>query len=235
VNVIVPVASPPRRPASGRRIDPSVLPNGPFEPGLWAVPDSVAVSVTGCPNSTAPVPCVVSVGFTGLTVKHSVLALSLAGSTPGVVDVKSPRQQYRPAEVTVAAGEITVPFVVTDVDPTLTPPVSHRVVESAANGPQRWNETEPWNDETPVTSTVARSVTWIAASLGSVGIVNGPVSAVPLPSAGVVEIVDTHPPKPPRTKSFSVAVVDVEDRVSEATFAKHSLPSPSADRLTPPS
>jgi hypothetical protein len=39
----------------------------------------------------------------------------------------------------------------------------------------------------------------------------------------------------PSTKSFSVAVVEVEERVSEATLEKHSPESPSVERLTPPS
>src|SRR5215203_2078676 len=39
----------------------------------------------------------------------------------------------------------------------------------------------------------------------------------------------------PRTKSFSVALVDVDDRVSDATDEKHSSARPSADRFTPPS
>ena len=39
----------------------------------------------------------------------------------------------------------------------------------------------------------------------------------------------------PRTKSFSVAVGDVEERVSEATLEKHSPARPSVERLTPPS
>jgi hypothetical protein len=37
------------------------------------------------------------------------------------------------------------------------------------------------------------------------------------------------------TKSFSVAVVEVDERVSEATLEKHSLPSPKVERLMPPS
>src|SRR5205814_4046507 len=44
-----------------------------------------------------------------------------------------------------------------------------------------------------------------------------------------------HLPNWPSTKSFSVAVVDVDDRVSAATDAKHLSPRPRADRLIPPS
>src|SRR5438067_1918725 len=51
-----------------------------------------------------------------------------------------------------------------------------------------------------------------------------------------VDIVATQLPKLPRTKSFSVAVVDVEERVSARKLAKHSLAIlGSRDRLTPAS
>jgi hypothetical protein len=92
VNVIVPVASPP---SVAGLIDPSVLPAGPPVPGLCAVPVSVAVSVTGCPNGTGPAPAwVVSAGVTGFTVKHSAALLSLFGGTPMAESPeKSPRQQ----------------------------------------------------------------------------------------------------------------------------------------------
>jgi hypothetical protein len=42
-------------------------------------------------------------------------------------------------------------------------------------------------------------------------------------------------PNWPRTKSFRVAVVDVDDRVSDRADWKHSFDSPSVDRLMPPS
>src|SRR5262249_61576455 len=45
---------------------------------------------------------VVSDGCFGVTLKHSPPVSSLASGTPVVVCVKLPRQQYRPAEVTVA-------------------------------------------------------------------------------------------------------------------------------------
>src|SRR3989442_1934152 len=51
-----------------------------------------------------------------------------------------------------------------------------------------------------------------------------------------VVIVGTKFPKLPRTKSFSVAVVDVEERVSARKLAKHSLATlGSRDRLIPAS
>ena len=91
VNVIVPVASPP---SVVGLIEP-LLPVGPPVPGLWAVLASVAVSVTGCPKLTGPAPAsVVSVGFLGLTTKHSVSLLSLDGGTPSASSPeKSARQQ----------------------------------------------------------------------------------------------------------------------------------------------
>src|SRR5207248_6118315 len=54
---------------------------------------------------------------------------------------------------------------------------------------------------------------------------------------GVVVIVALHWAKLPRTKSFSVAVADVDERVSDRKLAKHSLAieADRLDRLTPPS
>ena len=63
----------------------------------------------GVPEVDGPLPAlVVSVGFTGLTVKHSVALLSVDGGTPVAVPEQSARQQYRPAELTVAVGDVTV-------------------------------------------------------------------------------------------------------------------------------
>ena len=52
---------------------------------------------------------------------------------------------------------------------------------------------------------------------------------------GVVVSVAVQLANCPITKSFSVAVVEVEERVSAAMLEKHSSPRPSSDRLTPPS
>jgi hypothetical protein len=147
-----------------------------------------------------------------------------------VVLENSLRQQYWPTALTVAAGDVTVPLVVTGVDPTSTPPVVHAaVVDAASSGPHRKKCTLPVNVDTPWTVTVALSVTEIWALFGSVGIANGPASV------GAVVSDDVHWPNPPRTKSFSVAVGDVDDRVSAANEAKHVSPRPRAPRLTPPS
>src|SRR5262245_56431666 len=117
----------------------------------------------------------------------------------------------------------------------LTPPFSHSVFEDASNGPQRWNDTVALNDALPVTVISARSWTSILASAGSFGISNGSLIGLGFsfsssPLTGVVLVFDVHSPKFSRTKSFRVAVVDVEERVSEATLAKHSLPRPINER-----
>ena len=55
---------------------------------------------------------------------------------------------------------------------------------------------------------------------------------LPVLDAAVVSVAEQLP-NSPSTKSFSVAVVEVDDRVSDATLEKHSSASPSAERLTP--
>jgi hypothetical protein len=162
--------------------------------------------------------------------KHSLWEASIAGGTPVVVLVNSARQQYWPAALTVAGGEITSPLVDTLFDPTSTPPVAHvAVVDVASSGPHRWNWMVPLNSATPVTVRFALSVTEIWALFGSVGIGNGPAFV------GVVVSVVSHLPNPPSTKSFRVAVGEVDARDSAATAAKHVFPRPSSVRLTPPS
>jgi hypothetical protein len=54
------------------------------------------------------------------------------------------------------------------------------------------------------------------------------------PTLGVVEMVAPQTANWPRTKSFSVAVVDVDERVSDAMLEKHSPPRLNAERLMPP-
>src|SRR5262245_56432652 len=92
-------------------------------------------------------------------------------------------------------------------------------------GPRRWNCTVPFQVVTPVTVTVAESLTETDPV---------PIDVDPVMLECVVSSAP-QPPKVPRMKSFSVAVVDVDDRVSDDTVAKHLSPSPSAVRLTPPS
>src|SRR5262245_32533831 len=96
---------------------------------------------------------------------------------------------------------------------------------AAPIGPRRWNCTVPPQVAMPSTLTVALSLT---------GTDPVPIDADPPVLSWVVTEL-THPPKPPRTKSFNVAVVDVDERVSEATEAKQRSASPRLVRLTPPS
>src|SRR5215472_15509628 len=88
-------------------------------------------------------------------------------------------------------------------------------------GPRRWNCTVPFQVAMPVTVTVAESL----AETDPVPIEVDPVIL------DCVVTVAPQPPKVPRTKSFSVAVVDVDDRVSDATDAKHLSARPRAVRL----
>src|SRR5438128_533939 len=104
---------------------------------------------------------------------------------------------------------------------TAVPPVSQVPV---AIGPHRKNVTVPLGVlEGWLPTTVA--VSWTA-----VPGVTGPAFDT------WVDMVATQLPKLPRTKSFSVAVVDVEERVSARKLAKHSLAIlGSKDRLIPAS
>lgn len=77
VNVIVPLADGP--------CEPVVFMTG--EAGSLAVPDSVAVSVTGLPRRTLGPAAVVSVGVTGVTLKHSLVLLD---PDPGSLDPGTP-------------------------------------------------------------------------------------------------------------------------------------------------
>ena len=77
----------------------------------------------------------------------------------------------------------------------------------------------------PVPCTVARSVT----------LVPGETAWRRAPALGVVVSVAPQTANWPRTKSFRVAVVEVDERVSEAMLEKHSPPRLKADRLMPPS
>src|SRR5262249_22927679 len=133
-------------------------------------------------------------------------------------------------EVTVAVGDEIGCAVVLSIgtEPIGVPPE----VQSVAGGPHSENWTLPLQVEMPVTLTVAWS-----ATVTEPGAVEKPPAGtgLPLASVGVVCTVVLHPPKPPRMKSFSVAVVDVDDRVSDATDWKHRSARPRVDRLTPPS
>src|SRR5438309_2191444 len=111
-------------------------------PGWLAVPRSVAVSLIAWPSVTPALACVVSVGCTGVTLKHSVRLVVLLGSdefgTPVVVEVKLPRQQYLPTEVIVAAAELTVGLLLLTPPPAIAvPPVLQLAWLVRSAGPQR--------------------------------------------------------------------------------------------------
>src|SRR5262249_53067061 len=105
------------------------------------------------------------------------------------------------------------------------PPMLVETSSGDPMGPRRWNCTVPFQVVTPVTVTVAESWT----ETDPVPIDVDPVML----DCVVVPLI--HVPNWPRMKSFSVAVVDVDDRVSDATDAKHVSPRPRAVRFTPPS
>ena len=124
--------------------------------------------------------------------------------------------------MTVAVADWTVGVVLLTATG---PPMSVDTSIADPIGPRRWNCTVPFQVVTPGTVTVAESLTETDPVPIEVDPVTLDCVVTPLP----------HVPKPPRMKSFSVAVVDVDDRVSDATDAKHLSPRPSAVRLTPPS
>src|SRR5215212_267637 len=191
--------------------------------GLVAVPVSVAVSEIGLPSVTSSPALVARFGVTGFTVKHSVVDPSEPGGTPVVSEVKSARQQYVPTEVTVASGDVigcVVLLLMSIGSPIGVPPVAHPDAE--LSGPHSENCSLPVQVLVPVTFTVAWSVALIE-----------PVPIERLAAVGVVFTSVWHDPNLPRAKSFSVAVVDVDDRVSDATDWKHRSARPSCDRLTP--
>jgi hypothetical protein len=69
-----------------------VSPPVPLVPGLLAVPESVAVSLSVLPRThgeAEQVADVVSVGVTGVIVKHSLLPSSSPGWTPASADALS--------------------------------------------------------------------------------------------------------------------------------------------------
>jgi hypothetical protein len=124
-----------------------------------------------------------------------------------------------PAAVTEAVADETVGVLLLTATG---PPMSVDASIGDPIGPRRWNCTVPDQVEMPVTATVAESLTETDPV---------PIEVVPVTLDCVVTELP-HVPKPPRTKSFSVAVVDVDERVSDATEAKHRSPRPSSDRLT---
>jgi hypothetical protein len=132
--------------------------------------------------------------------------------TPGVGDVKTAFQDVDPDVVT-----LTVVLFVDAVGVEL----ETACVASVYNTlPSQVALSYSVNDTLPV-HVVAFATVMVAESFGS--------------HVCAVAVDDWQLPKLPRTKSFNVAVVDVEERVSEATLEKHSPARPSVERLTPPS
>ncbi len=111
------------------------------------------------------------------------------------------------------------------VAPICVPPVRHVACAVRSSGPQRKNFSVPVQVDAPVMFSVAESVNPVTMP--------APIDTVL--TLGVVLRPLVHFPKLLMTKSFNCAVVDVDERVSEATVAKHSPERPSAERLMPPS
>ena len=99
-------------------------------------------------------------------------------------------------------------------------------------GPQRKKDTDPLQVEMPLTVSVAESLT----ETEPVPIDRPPPGiGFPFPSLAMVAMPDSHLPKELTTKSLSVAVVEVEERVSATMLEKHSPARPRVDRLMPAS
>src|SRR3954466_1959098 len=120
-----------------------------------------------------------------------------------------------------------------------TPPLTQLVAVTLRSvGPHRVNATLPVHVVTPPTVTTAwsRTVTEpVPIETSGTLLLLLSLMAPPAPVWGVVVMPDEQSPKLPRTKSLRTAVVDCDERVSEATEAKHSPPRLSELRFTPPS
>ena len=153
---------------------------------------------------------------------------------PGKYGARVERYARHYSQVYEAASEVSgceVSWFTPCAEPICVPLPVGQVV---ALGPQRKNDTLPLQVVAPPTVIVAESLT----DTEPVPMESPPDGiGLPFPSFAVVAIDEVQPPKVASTKSFSVAVVDVEERVSADTVAKHSLATPpgSSDRLMPPS
>ena len=119
-----------------------------------------------------------------------------------------------------------VPFAVMLCDETSTPPVSHRVVDDAANGPQRWNvrvplTADPRHRDLGLILDLDRGVGRVGRDIEPTGRDRGVADWT-----GFVSVVEVHSPSVPRAKSNSVAVSDCEERVSARNVLKHLPPRP---------
>src|SRR2546428_3067669 len=123
----------------------------------------------------------------------------------------------------VARSDITVTGLgglIDFADPISVPPVRQVTWETRSAGRQRWKVTEPSKVVAPTTVTTALSCTLTEP----VPIETDPPKGMtlPLPSSGVVTVPDWQLPKFPRTKLFSTAEVEVDERLSARGLEKTS-------------
>jgi len=221
-------------------VPPAGAPSGPLITGLpgWlAVPFRFTRSDTGLPSCTSADAWVGTNGITGLTVKHSPNVASVAFGTPLVPDVNSPRQQYPPADVSCAEleriGKVVALLTGIGAPICVPPPVQAEKGLPSAVGPQRKNVRVPVQVDAPV---MVRVVASSFTETEPVPIDRPPAGMLaPAASLGVVVSPDVQLPKRARMKSFRVAVVEVDERVSAPTVEKHSPERPISDRLMPAS
>jgi hypothetical protein len=158
-----------------------------------------------------------------LTVKHSVADESELGGTPFVASpLNSPLKQYVPAASGLAAVFTSadkigcVVVLLTGMsEPTCVPPVEQTLFVSWA-GVHRKNFMVPDHVDVPSTVMVAESLTAVPDVTPPAG-----MAEPSLASTGWVSVPEPHVPNEPRVKSFSVAVTDVDDRVSAKAVEKH--------------
>ena len=136
--------------------------------------------------------------------------------------------------MTVAVGDVTVAVPLLPLTATGDPIVVPSLTQLTAGLKQSENWTVPPKLEIPVTVIVAESVSLSEDALGAEAAVVG-ICLAPL-WLGVVTVFEPQAPKFSRTKLFSTALVEVDERLSASVLAKHSAASPgNAERLMPPS
>jgi hypothetical protein len=141
-----------------------------------------------------------------------------------------------PTLVTTAVGDVTVALPLVPLTATGDPIEVPSLTQLTAGLKQSENWTVPPKLEIPVTVMVAESVSLSEEAPGKgkdaavVGICLDPIWL------GVVTVFEPQAPKFCRTKLFSVASVEVDERLSASVLAKHSFASAGNDeRLMPPS
>src|SRR6266849_10776315 len=132
----------------------------------------------------------------------------------------------------MAIGDVTVAVPLLPLTPTGDPIGLPPLTQLVAGLKQSENWTVPPKLEIPVTVIVAESVS--LSEEGETAAVVG-ICLAPL-WLGVVTVFEPQAPKFSRTKLFSVALVEVDERLSASVLAKHSFASAgNAERLMPPS